>query len=136
MLKHQLAVKGIRISYIEQNPDCKNIIFFIHGNSISSTTWMKQLSSELLSKYRLIAIDLPAHGDSEASPEPDNDYTFSGLASIATLLVDYQLSECRSRFTIASRRQGSCKCKRNPAGKSPSQPKPELLPAQHHRQWQ
>ena len=88
MLKHQLTVKGIRIAYLEQNPDCKNTIFFIHGNSVSSASWMKQLNSELLSKYRLIAFDLPAHGDSAASPEPDNDYTFAGLASIATLLVE------------------------------------------------
>jgi pimeloyl-ACP methyl ester carboxylesterase len=88
MQKHHLTIKGIRIAYIEQNPDCKDTIFFIHGNSVSSASWMKQLSSELLGKYRLIAFDLPAHGDSEASPEPDNHYTFAGLASIATLLVE------------------------------------------------
>jgi pimeloyl-ACP methyl ester carboxylesterase len=88
MQKHHLTIKGIRIAYIEQNPDCKNTIFFIHGNSLSSASWMKQLNSELLSKYRLIAFDLPAHGDSAASPAPDNHYTFAGLASIATLLVE------------------------------------------------
>ncbi len=88
MLKHQLTIKGIRIACIEQNPDCKNTIFFIHGNSLSSASWMKQFNNEILSKYRLIAFDLPAHGDSAASPEPDNHYTFSGMASIATLLVE------------------------------------------------
>jgi pimeloyl-ACP methyl ester carboxylesterase len=88
MQKHQLTIKGIRIAYFEQNPDCKNTIFFIHGNSLSSASWMKQFNSEVLSKYRLIAFDLPAHGDSSASPEPDNHYSFSSLASIATLLVE------------------------------------------------
>lgn len=88
MQKHQLTIKGIRIAYIEQNPDCKNTIIFIHGNSLSSASWMKQFNSEILGKYRLIAVDLPAHGDSSASPEPDKDYTFSGLASIATLLIE------------------------------------------------
>ena len=88
MNKQYTTVKGIRIAYMEQNPESKNTIFFIHGNSTSSATWKKQFNSELLSKYRLIAFDLPAHGDSAASSEPDNDYTFSGLASIATLLIE------------------------------------------------
>ncbi len=87
MTTHQLTAKGIRISYIEQNPASLKTIFFIHGNSTSSATWKKQFSSDLLKGYRLVAIDLPAHGSSEASQEPERDYTLAGLASILTEVV-------------------------------------------------
>ncbi|MBC7510499.1 MAG: alpha/beta hydrolase, partial [Ferruginibacter sp.] len=39
---------------------------FIHGNSCSSRSWYNQIKSEALSGYRLIAIDLPNHGNSQA----------------------------------------------------------------------
>jgi pimeloyl-ACP methyl ester carboxylesterase len=87
MTTQQLTIKGIRISYIEQNPEARKTIFFIHGNSSSSATWKKQFNSELLTAYRLVAIDLPAHGSSEASPLPERDYTLSGLASILTEVI-------------------------------------------------
>jgi pimeloyl-ACP methyl ester carboxylesterase len=87
MTTHQLTARNIRISYLEKNPASLKTIFFIHGNSTSSATWKKQLSSELFSAYRLVAIDLPAHGLSEASPLPEKDYTLAGLASILTEVI-------------------------------------------------
>jgi len=87
MTTHQLTTKGIRISFIEQNPESRKTIFFIHGNSTSSATWKKQFSSTLFTAYRLVAIDLPAHGSSEASPEPERDYNLAGLASILTEVI-------------------------------------------------
>ena len=84
MNKKYTTAKGIRIAYLEKNPEAKNTIFFIHGNSLSANSWTKQFQSELLTSYRLVAFDLPAHGDSDASPDPDMDYTFAGLASILT----------------------------------------------------
>lgn len=87
MTTHQLTAKDIRISYIEQNPESLKTIFFIHGNSASSATWKKQFSSELFADYRLVAIDLPAHGSSEASLDPKRDYTLAGLASILTEVI-------------------------------------------------
>jgi pimeloyl-ACP methyl ester carboxylesterase len=87
MTTHQLTAKSIRISYIEQNPESLKTIFFIHGNSTSSATWKKQFSSALLIGYRLVAIDLPAHGSSESSSEPEKDYTLAGLASILTEVI-------------------------------------------------
>jgi pimeloyl-ACP methyl ester carboxylesterase len=82
-----LTVKGIRISFIEQNPEARNTIFFIHGNSTSSATWKKQFSNSSFAAYRLVALDLPAHGSSDPSPEPEKDYTLAGLASILTEFV-------------------------------------------------
>ena len=79
--KASITVKGIQLSYLVQNETAENTIFFIHGNSISADSWKKQLNSELLRAYRLIALDLPAHGDSDASLHPDEDYNLPGLAA-------------------------------------------------------
>jgi len=87
MNKKYTTAKGVRIAYLEKNPETKNTIFFIHGNSLSANCWVKQFQSELLASYRLVAFDMPAHGDSDSSNDPDIDYTFAGLASILTDLV-------------------------------------------------
>lgn len=59
MNKKYTTAKGIRIAYLEKNPEAKNTIFFIHGNSLSANYWTKQFQSELLVSYRLVAFDLP-----------------------------------------------------------------------------
>jgi pimeloyl-ACP methyl ester carboxylesterase len=52
---------GFQIAYQVKNPDLKNTIFFVHGNSGSTRFWEKQFNNALFSAYRLIAFDLPAH---------------------------------------------------------------------------
>jgi pimeloyl-ACP methyl ester carboxylesterase len=42
----------------------KTPLVFIHGNSMSSKIWERQLESPLLNKYYLIAFDIPGHGES------------------------------------------------------------------------
>jgi pimeloyl-ACP methyl ester carboxylesterase len=65
-------------------------IVLVHGNSSSSKVWKKQLEGPLGGKYRLIAIDLPGHGDSAAAPNPEKDYSAPGysgcIAAIARQL--------------------------------------------------
>src|SRR5882757_9166310 len=78
-----ISVEGIRLSYLEKNPEGGKVIFFIHGNSSSSHAWRAQFESELLAGYRLIAFDLPAHGGS-AAPQ---DYSLPGLGRIMAKAV-------------------------------------------------
>ena len=56
-------------------------IVLIHGNSSSSRVWSKQLEGSLGRKYRLIAIDLPGHGDSAPAPDPEKDYSAAGYSA-------------------------------------------------------
>lgn len=63
MEKH-LRIKNQTVSYLERNGNKTKTIFFIHGNSSSALSWSKQLNDPLLSDYRLVAFDLPAHGNS------------------------------------------------------------------------
>jgi len=70
-----IPINGLKLSYVEHNENSDKIIFFIHGNSGSFNTWHSQLSSAAFQNYRLIAIDLPGHGSSESSSNPDVDYS-------------------------------------------------------------
>lgn len=88
-----ILIDGIRIAYYEQNPQSEHTIFFIHGNSASSAAWSKQFASPMLVHYRLIAFDLPAHGRSSVSPDPENDYGLKGLGRIMAKAVQAFSSE-------------------------------------------
>ena len=58
----------------------RQAVISIHGNSFSSRAFLKQLESGLAESYRLIAPDLPGHGDSFRSGNPGVDYTLRGHA--------------------------------------------------------
>jgi pimeloyl-ACP methyl ester carboxylesterase len=80
MQQQFLDLNGMHISYWEVNPALVPTIFFIHGNSASAASWRKQLTSPLLKGFRLVAFDLPAHGDSAMlAPE---DCHLQALAAI------------------------------------------------------
>lgn len=57
-------------------------IVFCHGNSCSSRCFDKQLASELAKRFRLIAIDLPGHGDSPPPAAPLATYCLPGYAGV------------------------------------------------------
>lgn len=77
--KHSVSVMGIDINYYE-NSGTGPTIFFVHGNSASGLTFSKQLST---SKYHIIAMDLPGHGDSDVFADV-TDYSLPGYAKVVT----------------------------------------------------
>jgi pimeloyl-ACP methyl ester carboxylesterase len=87
MTQNNIKINGLQIAYLEVNPGGRESIFFIHGNSGSSRTWSKQLSDPLLKDYRLIAFDLPAHGISSASPDPEACYSLPALGKLVSEAV-------------------------------------------------
>lgn len=57
-------------------------IIFIHGNSQSSETWDLIINStDLSANYKLITVDLPGHGKSFRSKEPEKEYSVFGIAN-------------------------------------------------------
>jgi pimeloyl-ACP methyl ester carboxylesterase len=69
------TVNKIKTAFYQTNFGKKPIIC-IHGNSLSSKSFLKQLESPALNKhYNFIAPDLPGYGNSENSPNPEVDYT-------------------------------------------------------------
>lgn len=82
MCRNIITLNGISISYLVANPAQSKTIFYVHGNSNSADLWQKQMSDPSLANYRHIAFDLPAHGASGNSAEPDTDYAVTGLGQI------------------------------------------------------
>jgi len=62
-------------------------VVLIHGNSLSREVFRKQLGGALSSKCRLVAFDLPGHGDSNDALEPSRTYTCPGLADATIELL-------------------------------------------------
>lgn len=62
-------------------------VLLIHGNSFCRGVFRHQLRSGLTRDFRLIAFDLPGHGDSSDAPDPDRTYTLPGLTDAVVELL-------------------------------------------------
>ncbi|MCA9959060.1 MAG: alpha/beta hydrolase [Anaerolineales bacterium] len=78
MKKLQLAAQSI--AYYESSGTGQPMLL-IHGNSASGRTFRHQLESDLGRTHRLVAIDLPGHGDSDPAPDTDA-YGMPGYAAV------------------------------------------------------
>ena len=63
-------------------------VLLIHGNSSCRGVFRHQLQGRLAQNYRLIAFDLPGHGQSSNAPDPTQSYTRPGLADAAVELLE------------------------------------------------
>lgn len=62
-------------------------VLMIHGNSTSHDVFRHQLRSSLAQHHRLVALDLPGHGNSGNAVDPHCTYTLPGLADAAIELL-------------------------------------------------
>lgn len=72
-------------------------IVLLHGSASSKDVFARQLQSELAVQFRLIALDLPGHGESSDASQPTRDYTIVGLAAAVREALQ-QLSIRRAVF--------------------------------------
>jgi len=63
-------------------------VLFIHGNSSAREMFGRQFESEIGRRYRLIAFDLPGHGESSDAPDPAATYSIHGFADAAIAFLD------------------------------------------------
>ena len=63
-------------------------IVMIHGSGATRAVFARQFDSPLADAHRLIAFDLPGHGESSDAADPATDYTLTGLARSAAELLD------------------------------------------------
>lgn len=78
-----IQVGAQRIAYYE-SPGRGPAVIFVHGNSFSGQTFRHQLEGPLGKEFRLVALDLPGHGQSDPAADPQSTYTLSGYAGIVT----------------------------------------------------
>jgi pimeloyl-ACP methyl ester carboxylesterase len=70
-------------------------LLLIHGNSSCRGAFRNQMNGQLAESHRLIAFDLPGHGESSDASDPSHSYTGPGLASAAAeLLGKLAITEC------------------------------------------
>ena len=63
-------------------------ILVIHGNSSCRGVFRHQLQGRLAENHRLIAFDLPDHGQLGNAPDPTRNYTLPALADAAVELLE------------------------------------------------
>ena len=78
--------KNRKIAFYESKTEGQPI-FLLHGNSGSTQIFEKQFSSDLAKNYRLVAIDLPGHGQSEIAEDPLEAYCISGFVKAVKEVV-------------------------------------------------
>ncbi len=76
-----LTIDGMRVAAHQSGGDGPAALL-VHGNSASGKVFQKQLDGPLGARYRLAAIDLPGHGESDDAPDPATVYTLPGFARV------------------------------------------------------
>ncbi|MFO7865170.1 MAG: alpha/beta hydrolase [Salinivirgaceae bacterium] len=78
-----ITINGLEIHYSDNENTSKRSLLFIHGNSLSGGLFHAQFNDAELNQYRLVAPDLPGHGASAKSENPEKDY---GVLSFIDML--------------------------------------------------
>lgn len=92
---HFITTSQGKIAYLDSKPALKldlasttPTVVFIHGHCTNKSYFHKQFHSPLLSNYRLIMLDLPGYGESEAPKDPEKVYSFPGFADCVMEAID------------------------------------------------
>lgn len=75
----KVEISTQNIAYYQSSGQGKTV-FLVHSNSSSGRSYLHQLQSQLGQIYRLIAMDLPGHGLSNAAANPEVTYNLPGYA--------------------------------------------------------
>lgn len=63
-------------------------LLLIHGSGASRQVFARQFESPLADLHRMVAIDLPGHGDSDNAPDPATGYSIPALARAVGQVID------------------------------------------------
>ena len=63
-------------------------LLLIHGNSTSCSVWRQIFAGQVPQQRRVLAFDLPGHGESSDAPNPDMSYTQPGFAKAAVAVLE------------------------------------------------
>jgi pimeloyl-ACP methyl ester carboxylesterase len=85
-LQHMI-VTAHGILAVEESGESGIPVLLIHGNSFCGGVFRNQMQGQIAKNHRVIAFDLPGHGQSSNAPGPHRSYTRSGLADAAVELL-------------------------------------------------
>jgi len=81
MRSKKVSAGGQEVAYYESDGSGPPIVL-IHGNSASSLTFSDQVNGDLGQSHRVVAVDLPGHGESDKATDPAQTYTMPGYAAV------------------------------------------------------
>ncbi len=87
MEQTHLQIDGNSIAVYESGGSGAELLL-IHGQSADAQTFKNQLDGDFGDDHRVVAFDLPGHGDSSPAVNPDETYCPPGYARIVAELVD------------------------------------------------
>lgn len=83
MKSHEIETSHGRIAIRESRGNGTPLLM-IHGNSSAGAIFAPQLEGEIGRNWRVIAPDLPGHGQSGDALDPDRSYSMEGYADAMT----------------------------------------------------
>lgn len=89
MQKKVLGLKKAQISYLDNGQESSVSVVFVHGNSSRKEAFTKQFEAPELARYRLIALDLPGHGESESVAAAQTNIEIYGYPYYAEVLSEF-----------------------------------------------
>jgi len=87
MVKHSIDIDQHKLVYLErpaEQPDAE-VVILLHGFTADKNNWLR-FTENVAPKYRVIAIDWPAHGESTFTEKAD--YTLVTQANRLKMIVD------------------------------------------------
>ena len=72
---------------VEESGESGIPVLLIHGNSFCRGVFRNQMQGKIAKNHRVIAFDLPGHGQSSDAPGPHRSYTRPGLADATVELL-------------------------------------------------
>jgi pimeloyl-ACP methyl ester carboxylesterase len=88
----RIKTEQAEISVVDSGSDGLPLLL-LHGSGASKDVFAHQFQSPLAAKFRLVAIDLPGHGDSTDARDPARGYGITGLAgTVAEVLTKLKIS--------------------------------------------
>ena len=78
---------GRRLYAVLAGPTAAPPLVFLHGLSGSQATWSNVLA-DLVERYRVVALDLPGHGQSDKPAPAEADYSVAGLAAAVAQAIE------------------------------------------------
>ncbi len=86
-LTKEIQLNDLTIAYKDNGGKGEPIVF-LHSNSLSANTFEHQFSTKEFNNYRLLAPDLPGHGDSKPAKDAELIYTLDGLTQTIVNWID------------------------------------------------
>lgn len=87
-----IQTKQSKIAFLDSKPTATKYsptVIFIHGHCTNKNFFSNQIKSPLFTEYRLLSIDLPGYGESEAPIDPEKIYNWPGFAQIIAEVIEH-----------------------------------------------